>query len=430
MLAYSVSLTQELGARGTVIVAGHQGDAVRAAFADHPEIRFAEQAKPLGTGDAVRSAEKALPKKGVVLILTGDTPLLQAGTLRSFLDQHVETRAAITVLAADYPDPTGYGRVIVDANGSVERIVEHKDAGLGERSITLCNTGIYACDLATLFKLLPDIQPHNAQGEYYLTDIIGLARAADISVGYFRAHSHHEFLGINDRVQLAEAEAILQARIVTRWQRAGVTIHLPQTVYIEPEVRIDPDVVIEGQVYLAGQTVIESNCVLETGCRVEHSHIGAGTRVKAYSVLEQSKVGPGCILGPFAHLRPDTTLEAGVHIGNFVETKKTHIAQGSKANHLSYLGDAEIGSGVNIGAGTITCNYDGVNKHKTTIEDGAFIGSDTQLVAPVTVGKEAVIGAGTTVTENIPAGALAVSRTPQKNIAGYRQRKSKKTVST
>jgi bifunctional UDP-N-acetylglucosamine pyrophosphorylase/glucosamine-1-phosphate N-acetyltransferase len=422
MLAYPVSIAHELGAASTVVVVGHQAETVKAAFAGTP-VKFALQAEQRGTGHAVICARGELPPEGTVLILTGDTPLLQPKVFHDFIAAHRTSNAVITVLAADYPDPTGYGRVVTNAAGEVERIVEHKDASEEIRRVTLCNTGMYLCDIAVMNRLLDKIQPNNAQNEYYLTDILSLAREEGLRVGAFRAPDHRDFLGVNDRVQLAEAARILQARIVERHQRAGVTFYAPDQVFIEAGVVLEPDVEIEAGVHLAGTTVIAGGCRIEMGCRIEDTRIGPKSHIKAYSVLEQSELASGCIIGPMAHLRPATVLEENVHVGNYVETKKTRLGKGSKANHLTYLGDADIGAGVNVGAGTITCNYDGVNKHKTVIEDGAFIGSDTQLVAPVRVGKNAIVGAGTTVTRDVPEDALAVSRAPQKDIAGYRKRK-------
>jgi bifunctional UDP-N-acetylglucosamine pyrophosphorylase/glucosamine-1-phosphate N-acetyltransferase len=424
MLAYPVSIARELGCERVVVVVGHQSDAVMAAFAG-AGVQFAQQTEQKGTGHAVLCAQAALPAAGTVLILTGDTPLLRPADFHAFLKAHRDTQAEVSVLAADYPDPTGYGRVILAA-GRVERIVEHKDATVDEREITLCNTGMYLVDIATLFRLLAQVKPNNAQGEYYLTDILSLARAENLTVGVHRAADYRDFLGVNDRVQLAEAARIMQARVVEAHQRAGVTFLAPTQVYVEPGVSFGGDVTVEAGVHLAGRTHVGAGSVLEQGVRIEDTTIGMHARIKAYSVLEDSTLADGCQIGPMAHLRPGSVLEDDVHVGNWVETKKTRIGRGSKANHLAYLGDADIGSGVNVGAGTITCNYDGANKHQTVIEDGAFIGSDTQLVAPVRVGKNATVGAGTTVTRDVPAEALAVSRVPQKDIAGYYARRPQK----
>lgn len=427
LLDYPVRLARELGAESTVIVVGHRAEAVEQAFANQPALRFARQPEPKGTGHAVASARGSLPEQGTVLILTGDTPLLQSTSMRDFLTAHFHSGTPITVLAADYPDPTGYGRILLDDRG-VARIVEHRDATASERKITLCNTGFFVCDLAVLWRLIARLEPNNAQGEYYFTDIVALARREGFPVAWHRAPDYREFLGINDREQLAQAAGILQQRILERHRQNGVTINNDSGVYIEAGVVIGRDTVIEAGVHLGGETVLGEGCMLEAGVRVEGCRLGDNVRVKAYSVLEDSVVAAGCIIGPFAHLRPGTQLAEDVHIGNFVETKKTSLGKGSKANHLTYLGDAIVGAEVNVGAGTITCNYDGEKKHQTVIEDGAFIGSDTQLVAPVRVGKRAVVGAGTTVTHDVPDEALAVSRPPQKNIEGYRSRRLKKRV--
>ncbi len=425
MLRYPVDLVQRLGAASTVVVIGHGADRVREAFAGRAEVRFALQAEQRGTGHAVLSAREALPSGGTVLILTGDTPLLTDDTLRAFLATHAASGAAVTVLAADYPDPTGYGRILLQADGAVDRIVEHKDATEEERKVTLCNTGLYACDIGVLFALLDAVRPDNAQGEYYLTDILRLAREQGKKAAAYRAPDYRDFLGINDRLQLAEAAAILQQRILAAHMRAGVTVLDPQRTYVEADVALGRDTVLEPMTHLAGATRIGARCRIEMGVRIEDCTLADDVHVKAHSVLEQSAVGNGCSIGPLAHLRPASELADDVHVGNFVETKKTRIGRGSKANHLTYLGDAEIGEKVNVGAGTITCNYDGVHKHRTVIEDGAFIGSDTQLVAPVRVGRNAVVGAGTTVTRDVPPDALAVSRVPQKDIPDYRNRQKK-----
>ena len=429
LLGYPVELVRTLGATSTTIVVGHQAQRVIEAFEDKADtyhLRFAHQAEQRGTGHAVLCARDQLPPDGTVLILTGDTPLIEAPTIEAFLAAHQQADNRITVLAADYPDPTGYGRILRGDQGEALGIVEEKDATPEQKTITLGNTGLFLCDIATLFTLLDQLRPENAQGEYYLTDIVGLARKAGISTGVHVASDYREFFGINDRSQLAEAGRFLQNRIVRDHLRAGVTIMDPQRVYIEADVQIGADSTLEPMVHLAGTTTVGADCTLEMGVRIEDCTLADGVRVKAHSVLENSRVGDRCSIGPLAHLRPGTELATDVHIGNYVETKKTRIGAGSKANHLTYLGDTDVGEGVNIGAGTITCNYDGVNKHKTQIDDGAFIGSDSQLVAPVRVGKRAVVGAGTTVTRDVPDEALAVSRTAQKNIAGYQKSRTKK----
>ncbi|GMU03051.1 bifunctional UDP-N-acetylglucosamine diphosphorylase/glucosamine-1-phosphate N-acetyltransferase GlmU [Corallococcus caeni] len=414
LCAYPLKRALELGATHVVPVVGHQASevekSIRAHFPDAP-LRFALQKEQRGTADAVKAAEDALKgHDGRVLILYGDVPLLRKETLQALLSAHDAAGGVLALVSTTLEDPTGYGRVIREG-GKVARIVEHKDCTPEQRAVKECNAGIYSVDAAFLWKALAEIKPVNAQGEYYLTDLVEMA-AKHGPVGAVDADAT-ETAGVNDKVELAARARVLQQRINEAHMRAGVSIQDPATAYIEEGITIGTDTEIGPSVSLMAGTVIGKNVTIGQGSVLTASHVADGTHIKPYSVLEEARVGERCIIGPFSRLRPATELAEEVHLGNFVETKKARIGKGSKANHLTYLGDANIGAGCNIGAGTITCNYDGVNKHLTELGDGVFIGSDSQLVAPVKVGDGGYVGAGTTVTKNVPPGSLAVSRAPQ-----------------
>ncbi len=374
-----------------------------------------------GTGDAVAAARSALTGfSGAVLILYGDVPLLTADTLRRLVAAYQPSRGPLAMISCRLADPTGYGRVLRGADGRVSGIVEQKDATETQRRIAEVNAGIYVVDAKFLWGALEKLTPQNAQGELYLTDIVSQAAA----VGVVEA-SAEETAGVNDRVELAERAEIIRARINARHMRAGVTLQHPASTFIDEGVEIGPETVIGPGVALQGDCEIGAGVSIGHGAVVIHTTVGDGAQVKPYSVLESSVVGPKCQVGPFARLRPESVLEEDVHVGNFVETKKTRLRRGVKAGHLAYLGDADVGAGSNIGAGTITCNYDGVAKHETVLGEGVFVGSDTQLVAPVRVGDGAFIAAGSTITEDVPAGALALSRTPQSIKEGWAERRRK-----
>ncbi|MBN8469469.1 bifunctional UDP-N-acetylglucosamine diphosphorylase/glucosamine-1-phosphate N-acetyltransferase GlmU [Corallococcus exiguus] len=414
LCAYPLKRALELGATHVVPVVGHQAaeveKSIRSHFPDAP-LRFALQKEQKGTADAVKAAQDALKgHDGRVLILYGDVPLLRKETLQSLLAAHDAAGGVLALVSTTLEDPTGYGRVIREA-GKVARIVEHKDCTPEQRAVKECNAGIYSVDAAFLWKALAEIKPVNAQGEYYLTDLVEMAAKLG-PVGAVDADAT-ETAGVNDKVELAARARVLQQRINEAHMRAGVSIQDPATAYIEEGITIGTDTEIGPSVSLMAGTVIGKNVTIGQGSVLTASHVADGTHIKPYSVLEEARVGERCIIGPFSRLRPATELAEEVHLGNFVETKKARIGKGSKANHLTYLGDANIGAGCNIGAGTITCNYDGVNKHLTELGDGVFIGSDSQLVAPVKVGDGGYVGAGTTVTKNVPPGSLAVSRAPQ-----------------
>jgi bifunctional UDP-N-acetylglucosamine pyrophosphorylase / glucosamine-1-phosphate N-acetyltransferase len=424
MIAWPVGAALEAGVSACVLVVGHQADKVRAHFAGHGEIGFALQSEQLGTGHAVRCALPQLPgATRTVLILCGDTPLLTADTLRAMLQAHAQSGAALSVMTAHFPEPFGYGRIIKGADGSVLGITEEKDATAEERQIREVNAGVYCADRDFLEGALAGLTNDNAQGEYYLTDVVRMAASQGLRCLSFPVADPEETIGVNDRVQLAETARVLRGRINRELMLSGVTMIDPQATYIDRGVRIGRDSVIHPGATIQGATVIGERCQIGQGALVSACSIADGVVVKAGSVLEGAIVHEEVAIGPMAHLRPGSELSAHVKIGNFVETKKVFMGEGSKASHLTYLGDATIGRDVNIGCGTITCNYDGVNKHQTIIEDQVFVGSDVQLVAPVRVGRNSLIAAGTTVTKDIPPDSLALSRVPQVNKEGWKLKK-------
>ena len=424
MIAWPVAAAREAGSDPIVLVIGHQANAVQGVFRGAADIRCAMQEEQLGTGHAVACALDALAGfRGTVLILCGDTPLLRAETLKSMLAYHRENRAAITVLTALMDDPYGYGRVVRDAAGHAARIVEQKDADPEEQDIREINSGIYCMDSDFLFGNIRGIGNDNAQGEYYLTDLLAIAVNKGLTCLALPTADADEIMGVNDRVQLAEAGRILRRRINRDHMLNGVSFIDPDATYIDQGVTIGADTIIHPGCRIGGGTVIGSGCEIEQNVSISGCRIGDDCHIKAASVLEDSELGEDVAVGPMAHLRPGSKLGKKVKIGNFVETKKIVMGEGSKASHLTYLGDAEIGRDVNIGCGTITCNYDGVNKHKTVIGDDVFIGSDVQLVAPVSVGRNSLVAAGTTVTTDVPPDSLAISRVPQVNKEGWRLRK-------
>jgi bifunctional UDP-N-acetylglucosamine pyrophosphorylase/glucosamine-1-phosphate N-acetyltransferase len=421
LLDHVLSTLPPLAVSAVSIVVGHQAQAVEAAVRTSPhaltDLRFALQPEQKGTADAVRCGLEKLPelaaRGGKVLILYGDTPLLTTETLQRLLSA---TTGKLGLLTTTLLDPTGYGR-IVRQDGHVHRIVEHKDATPAERALCEVNAGMYLCDAQFLLSALRHITQSPATRELYLTHLFEIAGNQGETITAVTA-APDEVFGVNDRADLAQACDKLRARTNRAHMLAGVTFVDPATTHVDVTVEIGPDTELWGGVCLRGQTRIGPGCVLEQGCVLENVLVQAGTHIRPYTVAKDSHIGSRCHLGPFSHLRPGSVLSEDAHVGNFVELKKTHLGQGSKANHLTYLGDAQIGANVNIGCGTITCNYDGFAKHPTLIEDGVFIGSDTQLVAPVRVGKDAIIAAGTTVTHDVPEGALAVSRVPQKDKPG------------
>jgi len=419
LVSYPVERALELNASPIVAVLGHQrAEVEKALVARHGPgtVIVVEQTEQKGTGHAVRLGLAPLRAwEGTVLILYGDVPLLSRETLTALVKKS-RKGGKLALLTAELSDPHGYGRVIRDGQDRVVGVVEEKDATEDQRRIREVNAGIYAAPAAFLRQATARLSPRNAQGELYLTDIIAKA-ATGIGVTSVSV-SAEEMAGINDRQQLIAVEKILCRRIVGDWMKHA-TFRDPDAVLVEASVTIDADAEIGRNVVLRGRTKIGSGARIDDGCILSDTEVGAGAVLLPYTVTSQSIVGPGAKVGPFAHLRPGTELGPDVHVGNYVETKKTRLGRGSKANHLTYLGDTIIGEGVNVGAGTITCNYNGYEKRQTIIEDGAFIGSDTQLVAPVRVGKRAVVAAGATITEDIRDGALAITRAPLKQVDGY-----------
>ena len=431
LAAYPVAAALQLGAAPVVAVVGHQAQAVEKTLRDHfpgKPLSFALQAEQLGTAHAVLCAKEALAaqgfaEKGRVLILYGDVPLVREETLQKLLDAHANSGSPLALLTMRPPTSRGYGRIVRDAQGGVQRIVEEKDATDAERTIGECNAGIYVAEASFLWKALAATSSKNAQGEFYLTDLVaaasGLARDRLAAAPVALEVSHTEVAGVNDRAELAQLSQELRRRKLEALMRSGVTVLDPERTWIDDSVEVAEDATLFPGCALHGKTKIGKGVEVGHGVVVIDSQIADGARVLAYSHLEQAEVGPRCVVGPFARLRPAAVLKEDSHVGNFVELKKTTLGKGSKANHLAYLGDAVIGDKVNIGAGTITCNYDGEKKFTTTIEDGAFIGSDTQLIAPVTVHAGAYVGTGCTVREDVPGGALAVSAGKQRNIEGW-----------
>ncbi len=401
------------------VVYGHGGDIVRGALADAPVSSWCLQAEQLGTGHAVQQALPALHDGALALILYGDVPLVSADTLRSLVA--LAGPKAMSLLTVMLEDPTGYGRIVRDARGNVRRIVEQKDASARERKIREGNTGVMAVPVKWLRRWLGKLKNSNAQGEYYLTDIIAMAVRDKVAIAPLVSPTMAEVLGINDKQQLAEVEAHHRAARARELMLAGVTVVDPARLDVRGSLRtgrdvfIDANVVFEGEVQLGDRVHIGPHCVLRD-CRIDHD-----VRVQSHCVIEEASVGAGSIIGPFARLRPGAALAAEVHIGNFVEVKNSSLAVGAKANHLAYVGDATVGARVNIGAGTIIANYDGANKHHTTIGDDAHTGSNSVLVAPITVGEGATIGAGSTVTRSVPPGKLTVARAKQLTLDGWKR---------
>ncbi len=402
-----------------VVVVGHEADQVKDALGKRLGLSFASQEPQLGTGHALLQAEPLLlDASGTLVLLSGDVPLLRAETLASLVRRHEKRQAAATVLTAVVPSPDGYGRIVREG-GQITAIVEHKDASAAEREIREINSGIYAFDIAPLFAALREIGSSNAQGEYYLPDLVRIYRRRGLTVETVKIDDAREILGVNSRRELADVSAILRSNKNEELMASGVTIVDPATTHIGVDVAIGPDTIIHPGVYLEGQTRIGSGCEIQSGVRIVNSAIDDGVAINNFCLILDSHVSRGARIGPFAHIRPQSDVGEDAHIGNFVELKKTTLGRGSKANHLAYLGDATIGEQVNIGAGTITCNYDGTLKHPTVIEDGAFIGSDTQLIAPVRVGKGAYVAAGSSITDDVPPESLAIARGKQVNKEGW-----------
>lgn len=427
MIDYVLAAAAELSPRTITVVVGHQAEELRQALGDHRGLTIVTQEPQLGTAHALLTAESALADAtGTLVLLSGDVPLLTAGTLEKLVARHVRYGAAITIITAMVDEPYGYGR-IVRLDDHVERIVEERDAGPDERAIQEINAGIYAFALDGLFETLKAIARDNIQGEYYLTDLVGLCRGQGRDIETITVTDADEVRGINSRAELAAISRVVRDAKTAALMSAGVTIDDPASTFVDRDVQVGQDTILRPGVHLQGSTVIGAECEIASGVRITNSRLGDRVVVLDYSVITDSTIASDARVGPFAHLRQEAAVGEHARVGNFVEMKHTAFGPGSKAMHLSYLGDAQVGSHVNVGAGTITCNYDGTHKHVTTIEDGAFIGSDTQLIAPVTVGEGAYVGTGTTVREDVPAGSLAVSAGKQRNLEGWVERRKQRS---
>jgi bifunctional UDP-N-acetylglucosamine pyrophosphorylase/glucosamine-1-phosphate N-acetyltransferase len=419
MLRYVVNTLNKLKPQKIVIVTGKHAKEIREVIQDDGIISFAEQRKAKGTGDALLKAAPALAGfKGTVIVVNGDTPLITPDTLKKFLSLHQKKGNDISILSFVAKTPGSYGRILRDAGKIVLSVIEDRDATAIQKKITEVNSGVYAIEIES-FRLLNEIPLNRAKGEYYLTDIIHIAREKGMKADAFRIGTEDEFIGVNTREELEKANQFMKERIINTLQGKGVRFLDPHSVFLSPDVRIGRGTTIYPNVHLEGRTTVGSNCMIYPNVRIQDSTIDDGAVIKDSTLIECSVLKRNASVGPFAHIRPGSEIGAGARIGNFVEVKKSVIGPGTKASHLSYIGDAKIGKDVNIGAGTITCNYDGHRKHTTVIEDNVFIGSDTQLVAPVKIHKGAFIGAGSTITSDVPSKALAMSRIAQKNIEGW-----------
>ena len=409
LLGHVIETAKKLNADNIITIYGHGGDRVQTAFAQE-DIKWVEQAEQLGTGHAVQMTLPVLPQDGVSLILSGDVPCINPVTLQKLLDATAATGIGLVTLTL--PDANGYGRIVRE-QGQIQAIIEHKDASEEQRQIKEINTGIYAVSNAKLHQWLPSLSNDNSQGEYYLTDIVAMALADGMQVASVEPEQAFEVEGVNDRVQLAALERQFQVYQAKQLMQQGVHLIDPSRFDLRGNLTVGQDVRIDINVIIEGDCELGDNVEIDAGCIIKNTKIAAGTKVQPYSILDSAIVGEDTQIGPFARLRPGAQLANEVHIGNFVEVKNTTIGLGSKANHFTYLGDAEIGAGSNIGAGTITCNYDGANKFKTIIGDQAFIGSNSSLVAPVKIGNGATVGAGSTITRDVEDNSLAVERSKQ-----------------
>jgi bifunctional UDP-N-acetylglucosamine pyrophosphorylase/glucosamine-1-phosphate N-acetyltransferase len=424
MVQHVLDQVSKLELTKIVTVVGHGAEKVKSNLGDTSE--YALQSEQLGTAHAVLQAASFLEsKEGTTIVICGDTPLITSETMSSLLAHHQETNAKATILTAKADDPTGYGRIVRNAEGTVEKIVEHKDATELERSIAEINTGTYCFDNQELFKALSNVSNDNVQGEYYLPDVIEILKKEGKIVSAYQTTSFDETLGVNDRIALSQAEKIMKQRINKEHMRNGVSLIDPDHTYISADAVIGRDTVIYPGTMILGETVIGENCIIGPNTEIKDCTVQNETKIRQ-SVAHDSHIGNSVAIGPFAHIRPASTISDEVKIGNFVEIKKSTMGKGSKASHLSYIGDAEVGSDVNLGCGSITVNYDGKNKFLTKIEDGAFIGCNSNLIAPVTIGKGAYVAAGSTVTNDVPEKALTVARSRQVNKENYVDRLNNK----
>ena len=423
LLKHVIDTARSLEPAAIHVVYGHGGERVRSALAGEP-VTWTLQAERRGTGHALLKAMPHIPDGHTVLVLYGDVPLIRRATLEELLGNG--TRAQVRLLTMKADDPAGYGRIVRDRRGSVRRIVEEKDASRAQLAIRECNTGVLAAPARLLRRWLALLKPENSQGEYYLTDIVALAVRERVPVRPVVAGQTIEVLGVNDKAQLAAVEAAWRAQAARELMLAGVTVADPARLDVRGVVTHGPDVFLDVNVVLEGRVALGDGVRVGPGCLIRDSEIGAGTEVFAHCVIDHAVIGPECHIGPFARFRPTSIAARGVHIGNFVEVKNSRLGEGSKANHLAYVGDAQLGSRVNIGAGTIIANYDGANKNRTVIEDDVHTGSNSVLVAPIVVGAGATIGAGSTVTKAVPGGKLTVARAPQKTVEGWHRPAKKK----
>ena len=420
MVEHVIDHIRGLGADRIVTVVGHGAEAVEETLGKKSE--YVLQEEQLGTAHAVQQAAQLIGDlEGTTIVVCGDTPLIRSETMQALISHHNTTGAKATILTANADNPTGYGRIIRGEDGQVLRNVEQKDATAEEQKVTEINTGTYCFDNRALFETLKKVRNDNAQGEYYLPDVIGILQSESARVSAFVTEDFSETLGVNDRVVLAEAESVMRRRIAEKHMRNGVTIINPDNTYISAAAEIGRDTLLQPGTMIEGQTVIGEKCIIGPNSQIVDSEIGNSTSVHS-SVVLASKIGDETTVGPFAHIRPESDLGDRVRIGNFVEVKKSTLGSGSKASHLSYIGDAEVGSGVNFGCGTVVVNYDGKTKHVTTVEDDAFIGCNSNLIAPVKIGKGAYIAAGSTISENVPESSLAIARARQENKEGYVQK--------
>lgn len=417
MVQHIVDRLKLLEINQIVVVVGHGAEQVKQQLGQ--SVQYAFQGQQLGTAHAVMMSTDLLKEKqGITVVVTGDTPLIKEETLKRLMEQHIETGAAATILTTVLDDPTGYGRVLRLQDGSVQRIVEHKDASEEERRVQEINTGIFCFDNQKLFSALSQVNNNNVQGEYYLPDVIEILKEQDEIISAYLTPDAEDGMGVNDRVQLSQAEQILRKRINEQHMRAGVSIIDPNSTYIEAEVIIGADTVLQPGTFLRGKTIIGEDCIIGPQADLTDTTVENGVSIK-YAVLSESQIRKEASIGPFAYIRPGSEVGEKAKVGDFVELKNTRLGNGSKVSHLSYLGDAQIGDDVNVGCGTITVNYDGVHKHKTIIGDHSFIGCNANLVAPVTVGEGSYVAAGSTVTKDVPDGALAIAREKQVNKEGY-----------
>ncbi len=420
MVEHVVDQLDQIGVSRQIVIVGHGAEAVQDTLGTR--VEYAVQEEQLGTGHAVQMAEAELAgKSGATLVVCGDTPLLTAETLEALLAHHEAQQAKVTVLTAIADEATGYGRVVRGEDGNVTKVVEHKDASEAELAINEINTGTYVFDNELLFDALKQVGNNNAQGEYYLPDVISIAKEAGEVVAAHTAPTFDETIGVNDRVALSQAEAIMHKRTNERLMREGVTFMDPASTYISPDVVIGSDTVIYPGTVILGKTTIGSECVIGPNSDIRNSVIEDHAVVRQ-SVVTDSRIGEAAQVGPFAHLRQQAVLGANTRVGNFVEIKKSTFGDGAKASHLSYIGDASIGESVNLGCGSITVNYDGKNKFETVVENDAFVGCNVNLIAPVKVGKGAIVAAGSTITSDVPEEALAIARERQTNKEGYTKR--------